>query len=187
MSELTPEDRDEYLSKVEYLDEGDEGSCVIEVPIPQRIEPHYYSKDCTIPHNGWEWVQKYWPNSTPEQQAMVLSATQDKRTREVMERNQPKYPIDVLLLALFHQNPESVGWSSRDMGSAIGFSHTAVLKCDTYKNALKLRELQQQEAVDSHEEGDGELEGRRAEGKPKRSKPNSKPLPNLPKRGTKRK
>ena len=111
INDLTPEERDELLNKVEYL--GEDETWVVEVPVPQNApKPAYYSRDSTIPLNGGlGWVKKYWPNATPEQQAMILRATQDKRTREVVERNQPKYSIDVLLLALFHRNPESVAWS----------------------------------------------------------------------------
>ena len=150
---LTPEERDELLKKVEYL--GKDETWVIEVPVPQNApEPAYYSRDSTIPlDGGLGWVKKYWPNSTPEQQAMILRAQQDKRTREVTEKNQPKLSTDALVYDLFRKVPEARTWTTRQIGEFVGRSHKSVSLTKAFKAQSGINEQVRREAADSAREG----------------------------------
>ena len=153
INDLTPEERDELLKKVEYLD-CDE-TWTIEYPLPQKApEPVYYSKDSTIPlDGGLGWVKKHWPNATPEAQATILRLQQDKRTREVVERNQPKISTDALVYDLFRKIPESTSWTTRQIGEFIGRSHKSVSLTKAFKAQSGINEQVKREAADSAREG----------------------------------
>ena len=130
-NELTPEQRAELLSRVEYL--GEDGSEVIEVPMPQRVEPCYASKTSKFQLDPWAWVREHWPDSTPEQQGLVLLHFQDRRTREVTDKNQPKLLTDTLVYQLFQKITEARTWSTRQIGAFVGRSHKSVSKTSSYK------------------------------------------------------
>lgn len=151
INDLTPEERDELLKNVEYLD-CDE-TWTIEYPLPKRTEPCYASKTSKFQLDPWAWVREHWPDSTPEQQGLILLHFQDKRTKEVTEKNQPKLSTDALVYDLFRKIPDSTSWTTRQIGEAVGKSHKSVSKSKPFIAQRGINEQMRREAADSAREG----------------------------------